>query len=428
VVSTTNKISVLQGVGMLVSALLGSGVFIIPAIAAQVSGSWSLLAWAIMGILIMPIVFTFAQLGRFYPHAGGTAYFVQLAFGERSARLVSWLFIWVVALGAPVITMTAANFLQNALVQWQIMSSSVDLRLEIAFFILSLVLGINFLGLKTAAVIQSLLSVVIVGTLLFASVDTQLHHSFQLPSSPFNVTEVALTATFILWCFLGIEAITHIADDFHNPERDFPLTIFIGITIALVVYGLISVSLLQMGFYGDQEKNLNSVVDLVGASLGVKGYILVNLVGFCTCFISVSLYFVGFSRLLQSMAKQQQIHQHFSKLNKHKVAYWGLSFATLLCLTVLLISHAVQLSIDSLIAYANGLFILIYLAAGIAGIKLLKGKGKWLAVMASVTCFVLFLALGMEMLFGLLLVILLSVYYAVIYPWNNRMQRNRDYL
>ncbi|TEW43755.1 L-methionine/branched-chain amino acid transporter [Psychromonas algicola] len=426
--STTNKISVLQGVGMLVSALLGSGVFIIPAIAAQLSGSWSLLAWAIMGILIMPIVFTFAQLGRFYPHAGGTAYFVQQAFGERSSRLVSWLFIWVVALGAPVITMTAANFLQNALIQWQIISGAVDLRLEIAIFMLLLVLGINFLGLKTAAIIQSLLSVVIVGTLLFASIDTQLHHSFQLPSSAFNLTEVALTATFILWCFLGIEAITHIADDFHNPERDFPLTIFIGITIALVVYGLISVSLLQMGFYGDQEKNLNSVVDLVGASLGAKGYILVNLVGFCTCFISVSLYFVGFSRLLQSMAKQQKIHQHFNKLNQHKVAYWGLCFATLLCFCVLLISHAIQLSIDSLIAYANGLFILIYLAAGIAGVKLLKGKGKWLAVMASATCFVLFLALGMEMLFGLLLVILLSVYYAVIYPWNNRMQRNRDYL
>ena len=425
---TTNKISVLQGVGMLVSALLGSGVFIIPAIAAQVSGSWSLLAWAIMGILIVPIVFTFAQLGKYYPHAGGTAYFVQQAFGERSARLVSWLFIWVVALGAPVITMTAANFLQNALIQWQVISGGLDFRFEIAIFMLLLVLGINFLGLKTAAIIQSLLSVVIVGTLLFASVDTQLHHSFQLPTSTFNLSEVALTATFILWCFLGIEAITHIADDFHNPERDFPLTIFIGISIALVVYGLISVSLLQMGFYGDQEKNLNSVVDLVAASLGSKGYILVNLVGFCTCFISVSLYFVGFSRLLQSMANQYQIHDHFSKLNQHKVAYWGLCFATLLCFVVLLISHFIHLPIDSLIAYANGLFILIYLAAGIAGVKLLKGKGKWIAAMASLTCFVLFLALGMEMLFGLLLVTFLTVYYAVIYPWNNRMQRNRDYL
>ena len=81
-----------------------------------------------------------------------------------------------------------------------------------------------------------------------------------------------------------------------------------------------------------------------------------------------------------------------------------------------------------MIAYANGLFILIYLAAGIAGVKLLKGKGKFLAAMASLTCLVLFLALGKEMIFGLLLVIFLTVYYAVIYPWNNRMQRNRDYL
>ena len=426
--SSANKISVLQGVGMLVSALLGSGVFIIPAIAAQVSGSWSLVAWAIMGILIIPIVFTFAQLGKFYPHAGGTAYFVQQAFGEKSARLVSWLFIWVVALGAPVITMTAANFLQNALIQWQLISGEVDFRLQIAIFMLLLVLIINFFGLKTAAIIQSLLSVVIVGTLLFASVDAQLHHAFQLPSSAFNLGEVALTATFILWCFLGIEAITHIADDFHNPERDFPMTIFIGITVALVVYGLISVSLLQMGFYGDQEKNLNSVVNLVAASLGNKGYILVNLVGFCTCFISVSLYFVGFSRLLQSMAEQQQIHHHFNKLNQHKVAYWGLGFATLLCFIVLLVSHAIHLPIDNLIAYANGLFILIYLAAGIAGMKLLKGEGRWIAAIASLTCFILFLALGSEMLFALFLVVFLFVYYAVIYPWNNRMQRNRDYL
>ena len=424
----TNKLSVLQGVGMLVSALLGSGVFIIPAIAAQTSGSWSLLAWAAMGVLIIPIVFTFAQLGKFYPHAGGTAYFMQQAFGDRSARLVSWLFIWVVALGTPVIAMTAANFLQNALIEWQLLSAGVDFRFLIAVAILLLVLTINIFGIKTAAIIQSLLTVINVGTLLFSSVDTQLHHSFQLPHSAFNLGEVALTATFILWCFLGIEAITHIADDFKNPERDFPLTIFIGIGIALIVYALISISLLQMGLYGDQEKNLNSVVDLVAASLGNKGYILINLVGFCTCFISVSLYFVGFSRLLQSMAKQYQIHDSFENINRHNVAYVGLFFAATLCFLILLASEVIHLSIDSLIAYANGLFILIYLAAGIAGIKLLKGKGKWFAIIASLTCCILFLSLGWKMTFAVLLMLVLIVYYAVIYPWNNRMKRNRDYL
>jgi len=418
----THKISVLQGVGMLVSALLGSGVFIIPAIAAQVSGTWSLLAWAIMGMLIVPIVFTFAQLGKLYPHAGGTAYFVQLAFGERSARLVSWLFIWVVALGAPVIAMTAANFLQNALIQADLLSVQGESRFVIAVMILALVFMINFFGLKTAAIIQSLLSVVIVSTLLYSAVDTQLTHAFTLPTSPFELTDMALTATFILWCFLGIEAITHIADDFENPERDFPLTIFIGISIALVVYGLISVSLLQMGFYGDEQKNLNSVVDLVAASLGSKGYLLINLVGFCTCFISVSLYFVGFSRLLQSMAKQQQISVHFTQTNQHNVAYNGLSLATLLCFVMLSISYLTALAIDNLIAYANGLFILIYLAASVAGVKLLVGKGKWLALVASLTCFILFLALGKEMLFGLCLVLILAGYYAIIYN-NNRIKQ-----
>ena len=424
----SQKLSVVQGVGMLVSALLGSGVFIIPAISAQVAGSWSLLAWAVMGVLIIPIVFTFAQLGKFHPNAGGTAYFVQLAFGDRSARLVSWLFIWVVALGAPVIVMTAANFLQNALVEWPLFASLNDLRFEIAGVILLLLLVINFFGLKTAAIIQSLLSVVIVGTLLFASVDTQLHHAFQLPSTSFNLSHIALSATFILWCFLGIEAVTHIANDFHQPDRDFPLTIFIGIAITLVVYGVISISLLQMGFYGNEESNLNSVVHLVESSLGDKGYLLVNLAGFCTCFISVSLYFVGFSRLLQSMAKQQQIHQQFQQINQYNVAYRGLILAVMLCFAVLLMSHRIDLSIDSLIAYANGLFILIYLAAGLAGIKLLTGKGRWIAVVATITCSLLFLSLGKEMLFGLLLVVLLAGYYAVIYPWNNRMQRNRDYL
>ncbi|MEL0631112.1 hypothetical protein, partial [Psychromonas aquatilis] len=64
-------------------------------------------------------------------------------------------------------------------------------------------------------------------------------------------------------------------------------------------YRLISISLLQMGFYGDKESKLNSVIHLVESSLGQKGYILVNLVAFFNCFISESLYFDVISLLLQ---------------------------------------------------------------------------------------------------------------------------------
>ncbi|WP_022942315.1 amino acid permease [Psychromonas hadalis] len=234
-----------------------------------------------MGLLILPIVFTFAVLGKKYPHAGGTAYFVLLAFGDKVVRIVSWLFIWVVALGAPVIVITGANFLVNGLTAIGLIAESTQQTLFIcSVFILFLLLVVNLFGLKTAAVVRTLLSICIVSCLLFVSINSQY-------SYPFQLSNIALSATYILWFFLGIEAIAHLANDFKNPHRDFPLTIIIGTIITLVVYSLISLSLLQMHFYGDEQANLNSVINLVALSLEQKGYMLVSFAGFFTCSISV---------------------------------------------------------------------------------------------------------------------------------------------
>ncbi|WP_157822433.1 L-methionine/branched-chain amino acid transporter [Psychromonas sp. Urea-02u-13] len=411
--STCNQsISVTHGVGMLVSVLLGSGVFIIPAIAASVAGEWSLLAWFIMGLLILPIVFTFAALGKKHPHAGGTAYFVQLAFGDKAARIVSWLFIWVVALGAPVIVITGANFLVNGLnAAGGIDQSTAQILFLCALLMLFLLLVFNLFGLKTAAIIQTLLSICIVSCLVFVSLNSQVTQPFHLPDTDFQLSSVALSATYILWCFLGIEAIAHLANDFKNPHRDFPLTIIIGIVITLIVYSLISLSLLQMHFYGDEAENLNSVINLVKLSLGQQGYMIVSFAGFLTCYISVSLYFVGFSRLLSSMAKQQQLVPLFSRENAYAVPYYGLLSAIILTGAMLLAYHYSGLDLEGLIAYANGLFILIYLAASLAGTKLLTGINRNLALLASATCLVLFISLATHALFAIGLLLLLSLYY-----------------
>lgn len=397
---------------MLVAALLGSGVFIIPAIAASVAGSWSLLAWIMMGLLILPIVFTFAALGNKHPHAGGTAYFVQLAFGDKAARLVSWLFIWVVALGAPVIVITGANFLANGLSAMGVVEhASKPFLFLCALLMLCLLLVFNLFGLKTAAIIQTLLSVCIVSCLVFVSINSQITHPLHLPDTPFQLSTLALSATYILWCFLGIEAIAHLANDFKNPHRDFPLTIIIGIIITLVVYSLISLSLLQMHFYGDEQANLNSVINLVKLSFASKGYLFVSFAGFLTCYISISLYFVGFSRLLSSMAKQQQIYRGFANTNRFAVPYLGLLAAILITTAMLLSYRYSGLDLEGLIAYANGLFILIYLAACLAGRRLLSGYSQILASFATATCLLLFISLGTHALFAVLLLCLLALYY-----------------
>ncbi|MBN0638820.1 L-methionine/branched-chain amino acid transporter, partial [Pseudomonas aeruginosa] len=58
-----------QGVGLLSTSLLGTGVFAVPALAALVAGDNSLWAWPLLILLVFPIAIVFALLGRHFPGA-----------------------------------------------------------------------------------------------------------------------------------------------------------------------------------------------------------------------------------------------------------------------------------------------------------------------------------------------------------------------
>ena len=63
--SRLNKeLGLLQGIALLSTSLLGTGIFVVPALAATAAGSASLWAWLILIALVLPVAFTFAQLGQ----------------------------------------------------------------------------------------------------------------------------------------------------------------------------------------------------------------------------------------------------------------------------------------------------------------------------------------------------------------------------
>ena len=64
------ELGLAQGIGLLSTSLLGTGVFAVPALAALVAGNNSLWAWPVLIILVFPIAIVFAILGRHYPSAG----------------------------------------------------------------------------------------------------------------------------------------------------------------------------------------------------------------------------------------------------------------------------------------------------------------------------------------------------------------------
>src|SRR3954451_6520034 len=100
------RLDVPQGAALTIGAVLGTGVISLPALAVQKAGPASLLAWAALLVVSVPLATTFAALGARYPDGGGVSTYARRAFGARAATVVGWCFYFAIPIGAP----TAAGF------------------------------------------------------------------------------------------------------------------------------------------------------------------------------------------------------------------------------------------------------------------------------------------------------------------------------
>ena len=112
--SLQKAISLRNAVALYASSVLGSGVLVLPGLAAKIAGPASILAWILLSFASYPFAFTFASLSSRLPESGGIYAFVKEVFGFRIATATGWLFaIWVIT-GAPAVTLIAASYLGYA--------------------------------------------------------------------------------------------------------------------------------------------------------------------------------------------------------------------------------------------------------------------------------------------------------------------------
>lgn len=81
-----------QAIALYIGAVLGSGILIVPGLAAQMAGPASLLAWGFMTLLILPMALSMGLLSAKFPNAGGVSHFVTLAFSPRAGAYIGWFF------------------------------------------------------------------------------------------------------------------------------------------------------------------------------------------------------------------------------------------------------------------------------------------------------------------------------------------------
>src|SRR4051794_14732867 len=83
-------LSTRSATALYVGAVLGPGVLLLPALAAEAAGPASVLAWAALLALSAPLAIAFAVLGVRHPEAGGTAAHARAAVGRRGGAGAGW--------------------------------------------------------------------------------------------------------------------------------------------------------------------------------------------------------------------------------------------------------------------------------------------------------------------------------------------------
>ncbi|MDH0097579.1 L-methionine/branched-chain amino acid transporter [Ectopseudomonas hydrolytica] len=396
--SRLNKeLGLLQGIALLSTSLLGTGIFVVPALAATAAGAASLWAWLLLIALVLPVAFTFAQLGRRFPHAGGAPHLIGRAFGLRLEGVSALLFLAVLPVGLPAALHIASGFW---LALFDLDATGL-LLIQLATLAAILLLGQR--PARASGVLQGVIALAIVGSVALIWWIGDLPRASQplLPpmTGQWHLLPAALGVMF--WCFVGIEAFTHLGEEFRRPERDFPLALLLGVLLAGLVYWACSVAVLTFATYGDIHSDATALPRLFEVLLGDKARVLVAVLGYLACFASMNVYIQGFARLIWSLADEGRLPAPLAVRNGHGVPGRALLLVVISCAVCALLTGALTLSVDDLIRYANGNFVLIYLLSMAAGAVLLHGIWRWLAALATLLCAAVLVMLGGDALYAL---------------------------
>lgn len=372
-------------VALYMSSVLGSGVLVLPGLAAQIAGPASLVAWVALSIISYPLAYTFASLSARRPESGGVYSFARESLGPGAANAVGWLFILWYVTGAPVVTVIAASYLAYAFPLS---------RTEIFLIAGLLTLGaflVNYRGIVVSSRVQLAVIVAIVGLLITAVVASA--PSVNLPNfTPFfpnGYVPIGVSAALIFWSYLGYENVSNVAEEFKNPERDFHRSVLFSVIVIGILYISVAIATVGTKAYAAGGSVAPFAVMLSNA-LGIYGAVGTAILAVIIIFGTMNAYTTGISRVIYATAKDGGLPRLLDRINT-KTGVPDRSLMLLLGLSWLTLSlfYIFNVDLETELLIPSGAAIIVYIIGSSSGIRLLKAKGAkklfpWISLAISI--------------------------------------------
>lgn len=374
-----------HAVALYVSSVLGSGILVLPGLAAHIAGPASLIAWVVLGIASYPFAFTFASLSSRRPEAGGIYGFAKESFGFPAAVVSGWLFAFWYITGAPAATLIAASYLAYAFPMSKFAIFMVAALIMLSAFLINY-RGIAFSNRIQLAVIVAILALLLVAVV--ASVGSMKASSF-VPFAPNGWLAIGTAGALIFWSYLGYENVSNVAEEFEDPQRDFQRSILLSVVLIGVLYLAVAVVTLGTESYraGGSIAPFAAILANVLGHYGAAGTAILALV---IIFATANAYTAGMSRVVLAVARDGGLPRWFDRIDPQSgTPTRSLMLLSGLAILALTLYYFLQVNLQTALLIPSGAAILVYIIGSAAGVRLLADRGwrrvfPWISLILSV--------------------------------------------
>jgi amino acid efflux transporter len=359
-------LGVTRGAALYIGALIGPGVLLVPALAVQAAGPVSIVAWAGLLVLAVPLAVTFAALGVRHPVAGGVSAYVREGFGGDAAAVTGVCFTAAVLFGAPAVALIGGYYVSD------LTGSGTSVAVTVGVLIITIVFCANAFGLRVSSGFQLALSAVLVAVIAVAVAAALPSRAGDhwTPFAPHGWWAAGTAASILVWLFIGWEAMAQLAGEFHDPGRDLPRAMAVAFAVVAVLYVGLAVATIAVTMGSDSRVPL---ADLIAVGFGRAGRDATAVLAVALTMGTMNVYTGSAAKLAASLAQERALPAWLGGDAVRSVPRRPLLVLGLAGAAQLVALAAGVASPATLVRATSACFVAVYLLALASAVRILAG-------------------------------------------------------
>ncbi len=265
-----------------IGAVIGTGIFVLTAEAAQKAGPAMIVAFIIAGVVCAVAALCYSELASMVPVSGSAYTYTYAVMGEMLAWMVGWALVLEYAVAAGAVSVGWSGYfvglldsqlgitIPHALAVGPNDGGFINLP---AMLIALLVTALLVRGTTESAAVNSFLVTVKVAALsLFVfmafkamAADPAAAQAHFKPFAPLGMAGISAAAASIFFAYVGFDAVSTAAEETKDPQKNMPIGLIGSLAVCTIFYILVA-----SGVIGTVGANPMLNVDGTGIAPGSK--------------------------------------------------------------------------------------------------------------------------------------------------------------